>query len=123
MKRVEEDEEREHRITMEAIVDCYGPEEQAMGWYYYLQDRLNFPFKARCLKARTISPLREGETVEVVSMADEEDCESEMFVVIDWMGRNLGVPLVQLVGLDVDEDTEEAIGDWHYWMGRGYQLC
>jgi hypothetical protein len=30
------DEEREERITMEAVVDAYGPEEQAMGWYYYL---------------------------------------------------------------------------------------
>ena len=123
MKRVEEDEEREHRIAMEAIVDCYGPEEQALGWYYYLQDRLSFPFKARCVEERSVSPLREGETVEVVSMADEGDCEREMLVVIDWKGRSLGVPLVQLVGLDVDEDREEAIGDWHYWMGRGYELC
>ena len=40
--KVEQDEEREYRITMEAIVDCYGPEEQAMGWYYYFQDRIAF---------------------------------------------------------------------------------
>jgi hypothetical protein len=30
------DPEREHRIRMEIIVDANGPEEQAMGWYYYL---------------------------------------------------------------------------------------
>ena len=123
MDRVDKDEEREYRITMEAIVDCYGPTEQAMGWYYYLEDRLSFPFKARCVEERLVSPLREGEEVEVVSMADEDDCESEMFVVLAWMGRRLGVPLVQLVGVEVDDVTEEAIGDWHYWMGRGYQLC
>ena len=38
------DEERERRISMEIVVDAYGPEEQAMGWYYSLEDRLGFPF-------------------------------------------------------------------------------
>ena len=38
------DKTREHRIKMEIIVDCYDEAEQAMGWYYYLDDKLNFPF-------------------------------------------------------------------------------
>jgi len=33
--------ERENRISEEIIVDANGPEEQAMGWYYYLQDTLH----------------------------------------------------------------------------------
>ncbi len=49
MNKIEKDPEREDRIEMEAIVDAYGPEEQAMGWYYYLQDRIAFPFQGRCL--------------------------------------------------------------------------
>ncbi len=36
MTKLRQDKEREERITMEIIVDAYGPEEQAMGWYYYL---------------------------------------------------------------------------------------
>jgi hypothetical protein len=28
---------------MEIIVDAYGGEEQALGWYYYLDDRFSFP--------------------------------------------------------------------------------
>jgi len=59
----------------------------------------------------------------VLSMADEEDYECEMFVKLEWMSRSLVVPLAQLVAIDVDEETEEAIGDWHYWVKRGYQLC
>jgi len=55
-------------------------------------------------------------------MAPEDDCLGEMFVMIRWMDRELAVPLVQIEGIDVDNDTEEAIGDWHYWMGQGYQL-
>jgi Calcium binding len=39
MKRRSRDEEQEQRITMEIIVDAYTPEEQAMGWYYSLEDR------------------------------------------------------------------------------------
>ena len=41
-----EDEEREERISMEIIVDAYDSEEQAMGWYYYLEGTLHFPLIA-----------------------------------------------------------------------------
>ncbi len=33
------DEEREQRISMEIVVDAYGPEEQAMGWYMFVMIR------------------------------------------------------------------------------------
>ena len=36
MAQVSIDPEREHRISMEAIVDAYDAEDRAMGWYYYL---------------------------------------------------------------------------------------
>ena len=50
MKKFEEkDEEREHRIDFEVIVDCYDEYEQAMGWETYLGDKLDFPFKAKRL--------------------------------------------------------------------------
>ena len=54
MNRQDKDEEREERIHMEIIVDAYGPEEQAMGWYYYLADNMQFPFSDRCVARRTI---------------------------------------------------------------------
>lgn len=53
---------------MEIIVDAYGPEEQGMGWYYYLQDTMQFPFIDTCISKRRISPLKEGTTVEIVGM-------------------------------------------------------
>ena len=122
MSRIERDEEREDRISMEAIVDAYDSEEQAMGWYYYLGDKIEFPFKARCIQERKISPLRVDENVQVVGMISENDCLNEMFVEIEWSGRMFGVPLSQLEGIEVDKNTEEAISDWHYWVGRGYRL-
>jgi hypothetical protein len=116
----EHDEEREERIQNEAIVDAYGPEEQALGWYYYLQDRITFPFKARCIASRKTSPLKRGEVVSVLEMADEEDCASDMIVIIRFGGRSLGVPLAQLEPTAGDEAMIEAIKDWHYWVNRGY---
>ncbi|HLZ59376.1 MAG TPA: calcium-binding protein [Ktedonosporobacter sp.] len=122
MARREKDEEREERIDMEIIVDAYGPEEQALGWYNYLDDNLQFPFKARCIASRKISPLEPGEEVKVVSMAPEEECEHEMFVFIKWKQRQLAVPLMQLEGMKVDEETQQAIEDWQYWVERGHKL-
>jgi hypothetical protein len=28
--------------------------------------------------------------------------------------------LSQLEGVAMDEAAQEAIGDWHYWLARGY---
>jgi hypothetical protein len=61
MAQPKRDPIREDRIDNEAIVDAYGSEEQAMGWYYYLEARLRFPFQARCVAAKVVLPLRKGE--------------------------------------------------------------
>ncbi len=122
MAKVERDEEREERITMEIVVDAYGPEEQAMGWYYYLQDTMQFPFTAACVSKRRISPVKEGATLEVVGMAPEDECEQEMFVEIEWEGDTLAVPLIQLEAPEADEETQQAIADWHYWVSQGYEF-
>jgi Calcium binding len=123
MSKVKEDKAREHRITYEVVVDAYGSEEQAMGWYYYLEGKMTMPFTATCIQKRATSPLKLKEKVEVLEMAPEEECEEEMFVMIEWEDDELAVPLAQL-GPDVnaDEETKEAVGDWHYWVARGYMF-
>ena len=92
MKRPERDQVRENRIHNEVIVDA-RPEEQAMGWYYYLEGKISFPFRARCLAANAVSPLRKGEAVEVLRMAVEDVCEHDILVQISWQGRKMAVPL------------------------------
>jgi hypothetical protein len=119
---VPEDEIREHRIVMEIIVDCYNEEERAMGWYYYLEDQIKFPFQARCLSKRNISPLKYGEVIMVIAMGPEEECDHEIFVEVEYQEESLSVPLSQLEGLEIDEVSSEAIKDWHYWVGRGYHF-
>ncbi len=111
---------REHRIEQEIVVDAYTPEERAMSWYYYLEAKLRFPFKAKCIAVRGISPLRKGEEVEVLGMAPEDDCMNEMLVLIRFAGRKLGVPLAQLVPVKPDKTVREAVEDWRYWLAMGY---
>ena len=122
MKKPRKDPVREDRIENEAIVDAYGPQEQAMGWYYYLENKLSFPFRAKCIAPKITSPLKKGEDVEVLGMASEDACAKDMLVLVRWQGRKLAVPLVQLTAVNPDDSTVEAIGDWHYWVAQGYQF-
>jgi hypothetical protein len=47
MAHTKKDDGREHHIDMEVVVDAYDEQERAMGWYYYLQDKIAFPFRLR----------------------------------------------------------------------------
>jgi hypothetical protein len=120
MAKRKRDPIREDRIHNEAIVDAYGPEEQALGWYYYLEDKIRFPFQAKCIVAKVVSPLLKGETVEVQGMAPEDACSADMLVLIRWQGRSMAVPLSQLLPIKGNKVTNEAIADWHYWVAQGY---
>ena len=123
-RRPKRDDQREQRIEMEIVVDAHDADERAMGWYYYLEDQIQFPLTATCIAKRAISPLRVGDEVEVISMPGEDECSHEMFVGIRWDGKEgLAVPLSQLrpVG-DTKQRTQEAIADWHYWVRMGYEF-
>jgi hypothetical protein len=48
--------------------------------HYYLGGKITFPFQARCVTTKAVSPLRKGETVEVLRMASEDACEHDMLV-------------------------------------------
>ena len=122
MSKPETDQVREDRIHTEAIVDAYGPEEQALGWYYYREIKIRFPFRAPCIRAEAVSPLLKGEEVEVRRLVPEDACTADMLIQIRWHGRNMAAPLSQLIGIDVDESTAEAIADWHDGLAQGYSF-
>ncbi len=122
-KKPKRDEEREERISMEIVVDAYDEDERAMGWFYYLEDKLTFPFLTRCISERAISPLRVGDEVEIVGIGPADECQREMFVETSWEHkRTLAVPLSQLKVVNGNEETQQAVEDWHYWVGMGYEF-
>ena len=90
-----------------------------MGWYYYLEEKIYFPFHAQCIASVSTSPLRKGDSVDIRKMAPEDSCSTDMLVMTRWNNRNIAVPLSQLKPIGVDESTQ-AIEDWHYWVAQGY---
>ncbi|HEY4479559.1 MAG TPA: calcium-binding protein [Candidatus Paceibacterota bacterium] len=113
---------REQRIIYEIVVDAYGSEEQALGWYYYIENALEFPFHAICISTRANSPLRKEEVVKVIGMPAEKDCTQEVLVTIEFCDHTMSVPLCQLKPLSVAPNARKAIDDWQYWVARGYQF-
>jgi len=123
MKQIPESKAREKRIRDEITVDAYGSEEVMVGWLTYLQDNLACPFEAECIEEMKISPLLEGEKVSVIELIDaDENLGGDFFVLIEWSGRKMGVPLAQLKPLKTDKETKQAIEDWQYWKARGYRF-
>lgn len=124
MKMQQKNKERDERINMEIIVDANGPDEQAMGWYYYLEEKLHFPFTAICCEKRATSPLHVKDEVDIIGMAPEDDCEREMFVTMRWERGVLAVPLSQITPISATSaETIEAVEDWHYWVKMGCKFC
>lgn len=120
MERIERDEEIEDRIAFDVVVDANGPDEVVTGWYYYVGENASFPFKAQCIEEKRGSPLKLTESVEVTDIASYENCEGAIHVLVKLMDRTFSVPLAQLKPIDVDDETAQIVGDWHYWVGRGY---
>lgn len=123
MKQKKTNKAIETRLEMEILVDTYDESERAMGWFYYLENKITFPFKAKCISEIEISPLMPNDEVDVVGMADENVCQHRMFVKIKWPNKKqLSVPLEQLQGINVDPATKEAMGDWCYWVIMRYEI-
>jgi hypothetical protein len=122
MAKAKPDQQREQRIQQEIVADAHDAQEQAMGWYYYLEEQLRFPFRAKCIAQRAISPLCTGQEVAVVGLAPAEECDREMFITVPWENRTLAVPLAQLEVVRANKATRQAVEDWHYWVKQGYEF-
>ena len=97
-----------------------------MGWYYYLEEVLNFPFMAKWTKKGRKSPSAEEKQVEVLGMAPDDECLKDMLVEVAYInGKDDDVysaKLSEITAIDADSETQEAIADWLYWVARGYKF-
>ena len=69
-----------------------------------------------------MSSLKVGEEVEILGMAPLDDCEGEMFVMIDHDGEEIAVPLSQLEPIEGDVKAVTIVEDWLYWCLMGYDF-
>ena|SRR5690242_877286 len=122
MVRQAKDDAREERIKRVILAAATGPQEQALAWYAYLKDTLRFPFTARCVARRAISPIEPGAELEILGIGPVEECQHEMFVLTRWRPHALAIPLMQVQGIHADGATSQAIEDWRYWVNQGYTL-
>lgn len=116
---VPEDKVREERILMASIVGAYNGDEQALGRYDHLDVTLHVPVLVHCVAEGSISPLHDGDAVEIIGLALEEECRHEMFGQTPWVRRILAMPVSQLTRITADEATQQAIEDGPYWVQRG----
>lgn len=122
---MEIDEIRETRINTEILADAEDKEDRAMGWYYYLDDTLNFPFVAKWKKKSRKSSTIDEKEVEVLGMSPEDDCLRDMYVDVADIGKEDEInaaKLSEIEPIDADEETKEALADWQYWLARGYKF-
>ncbi|MDJ0564163.1 MAG: calcium-binding protein [Pseudanabaena sp.] len=101
-------------MVYEIEVDVCDEAERAMGWYYYLENKITFPFLAKWKKkAKKIGLIIEKE-VEVLGMASEEDRESNIYVELAYTGEQddtFIANLSDIEAINLDPDTKEAIAD------------
>jgi hypothetical protein len=46
----------------------------------------------------------------------DESTLSQQDMTVGWMNCELGVPLMQLEPIEVDDETKQVIEDWHHWL-------
>ena len=115
----EKDKERDHRIHYEIIVDAYDEYEQAMSWYYHMEENLEFPMKAK-VKLR----LRGGKTEEKAVQIVEVDPKSETSLTLRLgitEGKSDRVQYISpedIVSINTSDENLEILNDWLYWNGQ-----
>ena len=103
--------EIQHRIDYEIIVDCYDDHEVQMGWYYYMEEKLNFPFTAT-VKIEKRNDQKETKRVDVLKLTCKEEFGEDMTVGVAFDEQVHSVPLLSLKNIKADAETMEAVEDW-----------
>ncbi len=110
------DEEIEQKIYDEIIVDCYDEIEASMGWYYYFEENLHFPFKATAQLKKSDGGV-ELQEVKITGIASQE----EYFVGKDFnLQMQSGEYLFPIAysKLSNIRATLEAFMIWDYWVRK-----
>ena len=115
------EEEIKQIIGEEITVDANDDDEVYMGWYYFMSESLEFPFKAvATIKKR--NGTTEERTVEIVEDATDGDrfkCQA-YYVNVDYEGVLMKLEIADLKPINASEETLKAMTVWKYWKDKGY---
>lgn len=110
-------EERQHRIDYEIIVDAYDDGEIYIGWYYYFAENLEFPIRAVAhLKKR--NGRKENIAIEIVEVASNEEEALKLGIVVPPLDFVFSIDVEDLFSVEASEEDLEILNDWLYWRKK-----
>jgi hypothetical protein len=109
-------DEMQYKIDYEIIVDCYDEYEVSMGWYYYMEESLKFPFTATAEQKMADGKIKLTE-IKVTGLAsDEEGFMGKDFAFEMLKGEHFSnIWYSKLSQINGDDETLEALAVWDYW--------
>lgn len=117
-------EEKRHKIDYEIIVDCYDDHEVNMGWYYFFEKTLEFPFEAAMfIKSRDgKSKLKK---VDVLGIATKEgDFDNLQEIALEVSPKEseiiMEAGISKLKNLKGSQANREAFEIWNFWKSGQY---
>ena len=112
-------EEMRHKIDNEIIVDCYDDYEVNMGWYYFFEDTLEFPFEAE-----TVVKYRNGKKqltkIDVLGVATEEGDFAELSEISFEVSPKdsdlvMEIGVSKLKKIKGSKENKEVFELWDFW--------
>lgn len=112
-------EEIRYEIDYEIIVDCYDDYEVNMGWYYFFEEALEFPFEAE-INIKTRSGKTNLTKVDVLGIATEDGDFNdirEISLEVSLKGSEiiLDVGISKLKNLKGSRAVKEVFEIWDFW--------
>lgn len=117
-------EEIRHKIDDEIIVDCYDDYEVQMGWYYFFEEELEFPFEAE-IGIRTREGTTNVTTVDVLGIATEEgDVDHLQEVSLEVSPQKseliLEIGISKLSNVKGNQAVRDVFEIWNFWKSGKY---
>ena len=110
-------EEMQYKIYYEIIVDCYEDHEVNMGWFYFFQDEVNYPFEAE-IAVKNRAGKKKLVKVEVLDVSNEEGFDNggiAFEVNLQEENITIDVDIAKLKNIKGNDTTQEAFEIWQYW--------
>lgn len=110
-------QEIQHKIDYEIVVDCYDDYEIAVAWVTTMNDDIEFPFSATA-KLKKKDGSSEQKIVKIVNLeSDEDDFHGNDFFLNMEHGEYI-VPIAysQLTNIVASEETLDLFQCWSHWI-------
>lgn len=113
------DEEMQYKIDYEIIVDAYDEYEQSMGWYYFFEETIDFPFTAMAQLKKRDGTI-ESKRVKIVGLSSkEEDFMNDDFNLEMEQGQYIRpIAYSALSDIRAADETLEAFQIWDFAWRR-----